>query len=165
MIRLIFLLCGGLYLGLLVLGQDHGQKRYGLMMADQQPSAALPLQVAADPVKQVVFIPAQTVMEPAKVIAVVAEPAETEPALTETAITAALPEPEIAGGDLFIVAAKQVNVREGPGKTYSVVGSLTRGEQVLVVLEDSPIAGWSRVRLEGDGIEGYIATRLLTPAP
>ena len=165
MIRLIFLLCGGLYLGLLVLGQDHGQKRYGLMMADQQPTAALPLQVAADPVKQVVFIPAQTVMEPAKVIAVVAKPAETEPALTETAITAALPEPEIAGGDLFIVAAKQVNVREGPGKTYSVVGSLTRGEQVLVVLEDSPIAGWSRVRLEGDGIEGYIATRLLTPAP
>ena len=165
MIRLIFLLCGGLYLALLVLGQDHGQKRYGLMMADQQPTAALPLQVAADPVKQVVFIPAQTVMEPAKVIAVVAEPAETEPALTETATAAALPEPEIAGGDLFIVAAKQVNVREGPGKTYSVVGSLTRGEQVLVVLEDSPIAGWSRVRLEGDGIEGYIATRLLTPAP
>ena len=65
---------------------------------------------------------------------------------------------------LFSVSADQANVRDGPGKGFSVLGRLTKGEQVLVVLEDNPAEGWSKVRLEGDGIEGYIATRLLTAA-
>lgn len=188
MIRLVLLLCGGLYLGLLVLGEDHGQKRYGLMLADQQsdPGADLQPETAPAEVEAVVFIPAQTVMEPAVVSAIVADipgidPAETQTAASETAATqtaatqtaaalgtaaaAPLPEPEIPGGTLFSVAASQANVRQGPGTGFAVLGSLTRGEQVLVVLEDSPVKGWSRVRLEGDGLEGYIATRLLTTAP
>jgi hypothetical protein len=45
------------------------------------------------------------------------------------------------------------------------LGSLPQGEQVLVVIEDMPVDGWSRVRLEGDGVEGYIATRLLSELP
>ena len=183
MIRLVLLLCGGLYLGLLVLGEDHGQKRYGLMLADQQsdPGADLQPETAPAEVEAVVFIPAQTVMEPAVVSAIVADipgidPAETQTAASQTAASqtaaalgtaaaAPLPEPEIPGGTLFSVAASQANVRQGPGTGFAVLGSLTRGEQVLVVLEDSPVKGWSRVRLEGDGLEGYIATRLLTTAP
>lgn len=169
MIRLILLLCGGLYLGLLVLGEDHGQKRYGLMLADQQPAPAEDLQPTPVAVNEVVFIPAQTVMEPAKVVAAVAEiPAPVvsanEPTATNTAAITPLPEPEIPGGTLFSVSADQANVRDGPGKGFSVLGRLTKGEQVLVVLEDNPVEGWSKVRLEGDGIEGYIATRLLTAA-
>lgn len=178
MIRLVLLLCGGLYLGLLVLGEDHGQKRYGLMLADQQsdPGADLQPETAPAEVEAVVFIPAQTVMEPAVVSAIVADipgidPAETQTAASQTAAAlgtaaaAPLPAPEIPGGTLFSVAASQANVRQGPGTGFAVLGSLTRGEQVLVVLEDSPVKGWSRVRLEGDGLEGYIATRLLTTAP
>ena len=168
MIRLTLLLCGGLYLGLLVLGEDHGQKRYGLMLAEEPPAAAPSPQAVDDAVKDVVFIPARTVMEPTKVAAATAAaiPAAV-PLVTEvaavTALPAPLPEPEIPGGTLFSVVSRQVNVREGPGTTFPVVGSLSRGEQILVVLDDSPVEGWSRVRLEGDGVEGYIATRLLTP--
>ena len=162
MIRLILLLCGGLYLSLLVLGQDHGQKRYGLMLADLPPVTAEPSLPAADPVRQVVFIPARTVMEPTEVVAEVALP---EPEAVEAPVAEALPEPEIPGGVLFTVAAQRANVRDGPGKVFAVLGSLNRGEQVLVVPEDQPIEGWSRVRLEGDGIEGYVATSLLSAGP
>ncbi len=160
MIRLVLLLCGGLYFGLLILGEDHGQKRYGLMMADEQPKRTLSPQPAPDEAKQVLFIPAQTVMEPVKVASVQPEPAA--PAATTTLAAAApLPEPEIPGGKLFTVGSKLVNVREGPGKSFAVLGSLTKGEQVLVVQDENPVEGWSKVRLEGDGIEGYVATRLL----
>lgn len=174
MIRLVLLLCAGLYFGLLVLGEDHGQKRYGLMLADQQPeptAKAQPVEAATE----VVFIPAQTVMKPVEVAAtpetavpeiVVAAPAvEAAPApevtLTSADTSTALPEPEIQGGKLFTVASRQVNVRQGPGTDTAIVGSLNKGEQVLVVLDDNPVEGWSRVQLEGDGVEGYIATRLL----
>jgi len=156
MIRLVLLLCVGLYLSLMVLGQDNGQKRYGLMLAEQQPPVA---EIAPAPVenKPAVFIPAQTVMKPrvveAPVVAEVAAP-----------VAAPLPEPQVTGGRLLTVAASAANVRQGPGTTFGVVGSLTQGEQVLVVEEEAPVEGWSRVRLEGDGVEGYIATRLLSGA-
>ena len=150
MIRLVLLLCAGLYLALMVLGQDNGQKRYGLMLADETP----PVVVAAPPPAQpdsIVFIPAKTVMKP---------PVVKPPVVVEVAEP--LPEPQVPGGRLLTVSATAANVRQGPGTTFGVVGSLTRGEQVLVVEDEAPIEGWSRVRLEGDGIEGYIATRLLT---
>jgi Bacterial SH3 domain len=164
MIRLVLLLCGGLYFGLLILGEDHGQKRYGLMLADEQPKPKSSVQSVPDEARQVLFIPAQTVMEPVKVASVQPEPAAPEATQTPVAAqtpAAPLPEPEIPGGRLFTVASKLVNVREGPGKNFAVVGSLTKGEQVLVVQDENPVEGWSRVRLEGDGIEGFIATRLL----
>jgi SH3-like domain-containing protein len=143
MIRLVLLLCVGLYLTLLVLGQDNGQKRHGLTMADPAPAVVAPAEPQA-----VVFIPAQTVMNP--------------PAVEQTAVAPPLPEPQMASGRLLTVSARAANVRQGPGTDFGVVGSLTQGEQVLVVEEDTPIDGWSRIRLEGDGIEGYIATRLLS---
>ena len=167
MIRLTLLLCAGLYFSLLILGEDHGQKRYGLMMADEPAKAAPSLKIAQEPVKDVVFIPSQTVMEPAKLVAAVAAtpaPAPEVPVteVAQDAAAAALPEPQIDGGRLLTVTAQQANVREGPGKSFAVVGRLAQGEQVLVVLDENPVQGWSRVRLEGDGVEGYIATRLLS---
>ena len=146
MIRLVLLLCVGLYLTLLVLGQDNGQKRHGLTMADPAPAVVAPAEPQA-----VVFIPAQTVMNP--------------PAVEQTAVAPSLPEPQMASGRLLTVSARAANVRQGPGTDFGVVGSLTQGEQVLVVIEDMPVDGWSRVRLEGDGVEGYIATRLLSELP
>ena len=65
-------------------------------------------------------------------------------------------------GVLMVVNAKSANVRSGPGKDYDVVGRLTRGESVLVVAQGEGAEGWSLIRIEGDGIEGYIAARLLT---
>ena len=167
MIRLVLLLCAGLYFGLLVLGEDHGQKRYGLMMADALSTPTPPPERTA---AEVVFIPAQPVMPPVAVAAetpVVARAvprADPPPAAAEAApvASAPLPEPEIPGGALFTVASRQVNVRQGPGTNHAVIGNLSNGEQVLVVVEENPVAGWSHVRLEGDGIDGFVATRFLT---
>ena len=163
MIRLFGLLFIGIFATLLIAGQDHGQKRYGLMLADKQAVevvAALPETTNVTDVKAV-FIPAQPVMQPVRIVAAVAPP-QPVPMPLAAQPEPALPAPEIPGGQLFTVAAKGAKVRQGPATTFAVLDSLTGGEQVLVVDEDSPTDGWSKVRLEGDGVEGYIATRLLT---
>jgi len=139
----------------MVLGQDHGQKRYGLLMTDQTPAVAKPAKTALILGEKLLFIPAQPVMQ---------APIPQAPVVTEVALNIMaepLPEPEVSRGRLSAVASSSVNVREGPGRTFAVLNSLAAGEQVLVIDEANPIAGWSRVRLEGDGVEGYIATRLL----
>ena len=155
MIRLVLLLGAGLYIAFMVLGQDNGQKRHGLVQAADTPPPSAPASPAAS-----VFIPAQPVMQAS------AKPALPSPAaaLTPPAAPepASLPQPEFADGLLYTVAARQANVRGGPGRNFAVIGSLTRGEQVLVVIEQQPLEGWSRIRVEGDGIEGYMSTRLLT---
>ena len=166
MIRLFGLLFIGIFASLMTLGEDHGQKRYGLMLADKQAAEAAVK--AAEPVAEstqatevkAVFIPAQPVMRPIQVAALVVPPVLAPgPAAAKSAQT--LPEPVIPGGKLFSVVARGANVRQGPATTFAVLDSLTGGDQVLVVDEDSPITGWSKVRIEGDGVEGFIATRLL----
>lgn len=186
MIRLVLLLCGGLYVAAMVLGVDHGQKRHGLTPADSAPAAL----VEADVTNQkAVFVPAQPVMQAATVAPDLSSPdlLVPEPLAPETVAPATvaeaptstqtefqtevlntapepLPAPEVSGGLLYTVAAVQANVRGGPGRTFAVLDSLHRGEQVLVILEDQPLEGWTRVRIEGDGVEGYVSTRLLTPS-
>ncbi len=163
MIRLVLILCGGMYFALLVLGEDHGQKRYGLMLADEQAAQAAELQTNTEPAKPIVYIPARTMMKPAKPAE---KPVVKAPVIEVAAETAApLPDQQTGGGVLFTVASTQANVRAGPGRIFAVVGTLNPGEQVLVVLDDSPVEGWSLVRPQGGGVEGYVATRLLTAAP
>ena len=62
---------------------------------------------------------------------------------------------------MFYVVAPNVNVREGPGQDHAVLDRLPRGEAVLVQVTGEGPEGWSLVRVEGDGVEGYIASRLL----
>lgn len=151
MFKLTFFLCAGLFVAMLVAGQDRGQQRFGLMA--QPVPAPLPVEAvaiapAADPViVEASFVPAQPVMT---------APA---PAAAAPAAVAALPE---ATGRVLYVDAKSVNVRAGPGKDFDVVDRLKRGEAVLVVAEGEGPDGWSLIRIEGDGIEGYVAARLLT---
>ena len=169
MIRLVLLLGAGLFAAMLIGGQDRGQLRFGLMPANQPPVAQPPVQdVSANqtadaatpvnpvkptpaPVEQVSFAPAEPVMS--------ASPpaADTAEAPTEFA-----PEPAPDAAKIMFIAAKSVNVREGPGKDFGVVSRLARGEAVLVVSAAEGPEGWSLVRIEGDGVEGYVASRLLT---
>jgi len=58
------------------------------------------------------------------------------------------------------VLGSTVNVREGPSAKSAVVDRLARDEMVTVISNDG--SGWSMVRIEGDGIEGYIASRYLS---
>lgn len=155
MFRLLLLLCGGMFLTLLIGGQDRGQVRFGLMnqpepepvaMATTEP-AVVP-EAPAAPMVPVAFVPAPA---PLPAPAPVPEP---------VAVAVAAPEPEPAPLRVMWVSQASINVRGGPSTNDAVVGRLTRNEAVQVVAEAAD--GWVQVRVEGDGIEGYVAARLLT---
>lgn len=156
MIRLMVLLCAGLFLAMLIGGQDRGQQRFGLI-AQPQPdavisAATLPAAAAATAkaaTSEAAFAPSQPVMAAPVLVEAAAQP----PASADT---------PLAEGRILQVGAKSANVRSGPGTDFEVVSRLTRGESVLVVAEGDGPDGWSLIRIEGDGVEGYIATRLLS---
>lgn len=62
--------------------------------------------------------------------------------------------------DLRSVSASAVNMREGPGTTFAVLGKLERNDQVEVLQDDG--SGWVRLRPVAGGPEGWIADFLLT---
>ena len=62
---------------------------------------------------------------------------------------------------VWYVAARSVNVRQGPSTATGVIGRLQNGEAVTVVGMEG--ADWAHILIEGDGLEGYVAARLLTP--
>ena len=165
MIRLLVLLGAGLFAAMLIGGQDRGQLRFGLMPAPKPPvvrpadqvvtanqtadpvTAVEPVKPTPAPVEQVNFGPAEPIMSTSPPVADIAE---------------TLPEPAPEAAKIMFIAANSVNVREGPGKDFGVVSRLSRGEAVLVVSAAEGPEGWSLVRIEGDGVEGYVASRLLT---
>jgi uncharacterized protein YgiM (DUF1202 family) len=182
MLRLTFLLCAALFLTLLIGGQDYGQLRPGLVaaqhdaQAEKERAAALALAEAApQPVSDLVVAaftpePAAQVPEsfpsPAKplveeVPAELATPAadKLEQALAE-AVGEDLIEPEAIRENVWYITASSVNVREGPGKDYAVLDKLTRGDSATLIWTDD--TGWSRIRIEGDGVEGYVSTDFLS---
>lgn len=149
MLRMTLLLCCGLFLTLLIAGQDNGQIRLGL--ANGTPPPVLPVAVvaqrpAAGTVAEVAATPVAFAVEPPAPVA---------------ALATAEPEPEAL--PVRYVTASSLNVRDGPSTRFAVVGKLTRGEAALVVWTETN--GWSRIRIEGDGIEGYVSSKLLTDAP
>ncbi|HSF64028.1 MAG TPA: SH3 domain-containing protein [Paracoccaceae bacterium] len=190
--KLLTLLCAGMFLTLLIGGQDHGQQRFGLRGVD---TAAAPVTVApvppapapapeAAPQRVALRAPAPAPVpapEPAPEPAVVAAPAErpvfslstftppqpgrqpAAPALNAEPVAAEpepAPEPEPAALPLRWVRSASINVRGGPSTNDAIIGNLRQGESVAVVAEVAD--GWLLVRLEGDGVEGYVAARLLT---
>ncbi|MGC8204072.1 SH3 domain-containing protein [Aliiroseovarius sp. PTFE2010] len=70
--------------------------------------------------------------------------------------------PEPSQSNVFVVSGSRVNVRAGPSTQFGVVGQVIRGDLAMVVEETSN--GWARIRIEGDGVEGYMSTRFLDPA-
>lgn len=157
MIRLTALLCGGMFLFLLIAGEDNGQVRQGLMTPPALVQAPAPVKAPApvvEPAVQIteaVFVPAQPVrVQPVAPTPVIVEP-ESEP------VEAQIPD------RLAVVTARSANVRSGPSTSDAVIGRLNSGEEVLVVLEENAVEGWSLVRIEGDGVTGYVASRLLRP--
>ncbi len=153
MFRLTAFLCIGIFAAMLIGGQDRGQLRLGLMQA-KDDKAAQAVEVAAVPPAEdqdsqpqavaTAFVPEKPLMSAPEVGE---RPAET---------TTAAP-----SGRVLYVASDSANVREGPGKDHAVIERLPRGEAVLVLAEGEGAEGWSLIRIEGDGIEGYVAARLL----
>jgi uncharacterized protein YgiM (DUF1202 family) len=156
MIRLLLLLCAGLFLTFEFAGRDHGQQRFGLEQADAEAAAAPPAAEAAaqtvaaidtaDPAPRivpVVFAGQQPLIATPKPAAIpAAQPATQEPMVVK------------------YVTGRSVNVRSGPTTGAEVVSKLARGDAVLVVwMEDN---GWARIRIEGDGVDGYISASFLS---
>jgi hypothetical protein len=86
------------------------------------------------------------------------DPAAVQPMQALRAATAAAVSTDQAG-TIRRVTANSVNVRGGPSTQNAIVGRLTRGEEVEVLATDP--SGWVQVRMQGDGIEGWVAGRLL----
>lgn len=63
---------------------------------------------------------------------------------------------------IWVVKADSVNVRAEPSTEAEILGKLGTGEELLLVavVDDE----WSKIVIQGDGVEGYVATRFLTPA-
>lgn len=83
----------------------------------------------------------------------------------EAAAAALSPDADVPedGGDVVwaVVMAEAVNVRAGPSTGDSVAGRLVRGDEVMLVGPEQD--GWVQVRVEGDGIDGFVAARFLSP--
>ena len=192
MFRLTVLLCLGLFVTLLIAGEDKGQLRPGLAAAvaageeivvlerRSAPAAVVrapepePALAGAAPVAKPVAETASYTPPPEPQVArkVTPEPVFTLSALPTTTMdpaaeapapeAAAEPAPTALAGDVWYVIVDTVNVREGPSTDTSVVEKLTWGEAVTISFE--PGSEWAHVRIEGDGLEGYVALRFLSPA-
>jgi Bacterial SH3 domain len=64
-------------------------------------------------------------------------------------------------GTIWYVNATSVNVRAAPTTEAEVLGKLANGEAALLV-EDYD-GEWARIVIQGDGVEGYVALRYLSP--
>lgn len=181
MFRWTIFLCLGLYLSLQIGGEDRGQKRIGLVQAEQDAAeeaaavAAAAQRLAAarqsadgDGGNEVLSLSA--VNPDAAIVNVAFAP---NPVLMSEAGPQALAAAEpaapagVAPGDvltrLMYVAGRSVNVRGGPSTRNPVVGKLGRGDAVSVVWVEAN--GWARIRVEGDGVDGYMSLDFLRDAP
>ena len=188
MLRLTFLLCSGLFLVMLLGGRDFGQLRPGLALAAADAKAAAvvpvvetvaladkavaiplvvaaavpePVAVAAPPV--VIVVPVAVVADVAPVLEA-AEPENTVFTLStfaDPALETSIATEQATKGEIWYVSGNSLNVRSGPSTDDAVVGKLSRGEAMLVVAREGE--DWAQIRIEGDGIDGYVAMRFLTP--
>jgi len=185
MFRLSVLLCAAIFVTLLIAGEDKGQLRPGLAQAvatgeeivilERRRAPELPV-VEVQPAVAIASATETPVVEPATYIPppepgadplrkVTPDPVFTLSALpTVTADPADAPVVEAAppaAGDVWYVTANTVNVRQGPSTDTAVVEKLTRGEAVSISFEEG--SEWAHVVIEGDGLEGYVALRFLSP--
>ncbi|MFT4151610.1 MAG: SH3 domain-containing protein [Paracoccaceae bacterium] len=158
MIRLTLLLCGALYGLLMVAGADHGQERLGLTGAYAASTALPQVPSTARQATRAVYTPAQPVMTAPVVQSPTVQPAVAQ----QPAAAADVPASPPAVPDIRRVMADAVNVRGGPSTADEVVGRLAQGDEVLVVGQTPD--GWLEIRIEGDGIDGYVAARFLSDA-
>lgn len=174
MLKLIALLCAAMFGVLLIAGEDRGQMRPGLANAPIVPENTAAALQEAPPVVLAAATAAPEAADVAPVSAPVTVDAGATPATEQTiedtvfslanyadeAPVVEVPAEPQTAGDLAYVAAASVNVREGPGTGNPVITRLTRGEAVLIVSTDD--TGWARIRIEGDGLEGFMSLEYLS---
>ena len=166
MFRYLFFFGAAFYLALLIGGEDRGQQRMGLAGAYAIPLAPPPPAEAApdpEPLSEATSVPmAPTVAPPADTLRVL--PATTLAPLAD-ALPDALPMPADAmqavdpDPAFRIITADAANVRDGANRSAAIIGRLERGEIVQTVDE---VGDWVRIRIEGDGVEGFVHGSLIS---
>ncbi len=169
-----------LYAALMIAGDDNGQQRAGLRA---QPAEAMQTVVVTPPpddtpvtrAAMAELVPMMPAPPPIRILPptplpqerVAQEPAPSaEDATAEDALVQAMlaqPDDPLAMGDgqtLRWIAVQRANVRADARKSAPVTARLEQGEAVAVLWTDP--SGWARVRIEGDGIDGYVHESLLT---
>jgi uncharacterized protein YgiM (DUF1202 family) len=181
------ILCIGLFAALMIAGEDRGQLRpgladaaaKGLVAASESPepsNPAEPLTVVdaspapAAPQTQPAVVAAaapepEPYVEPAReVVTAVEEPVFSLAASGNEAVPTPEPQPEAledGAGTIWYVVANSVNVRAEPSTDAEVLGKLGTGEATLLV--QSVNDEWARIVIQGDGVEGFVAKRYLSP--
>lgn len=180
MLRLTVLLCVAMFVTLLIAGEDRGQMRPRLAAAvaqgahvvleERRVTAVAPASDAdqsttvSDAIVQTAAFtgapaaaPSVRGVTPAPVFTLSSLPTVTvDPPAAKAPLADAAPE-----GEVWYVAAKAANVRQGPSRAAPVMDRLTRGEAVSVSFEEG--SEWAQVLIEGDGTVGYVALSLLSP--
>ena len=109
--------------------------------------AVTPPEPTPDTTTEVAFDPAEITSDPQDLI-----PTELITALREE--FAASPK------DMRQVRSARVNLRQGPGTRYDIVGKLTQGQEVEVL--QAPGAGWVKLQVVETQRIGWMSERLLT---
>ena len=158
--KLLLTLTAFLYAAFVVLGEDRGQTRLGLVPVP----AAAPVEMVVDEAKPILIAavkaPAPTLpRQPIRVLPrpetaplpVIARPEPVEPEVTEAPL------------NLRWITANTANVRARASRNSALTGKAERGQEVLVLWEEPN--GWVRIRVEGDGLDGFVHKSLLTETP
>ena len=159
-----------LYAALWFGGADNGQVRAGLRDAPTETLATVivaepsvpesPAIAAAElvpmlPRPPVTVLPAPKPEPTLGLTAMIEDTPAAEDALVQTALT-----DDTTGTTLRWVAVERANVRAEARKSATVTGRIEQGEAVAVLWVEPN--GWARVRIEGDGIDGFVHESLLT---
>lgn len=164
MFKYFLLFSAAFYLALLIGGEDNGQMRKGLRgdytVALATPETVAPAASAAEPEPARVAAPADTL----RIL-----PAPDDPVIQPASLTAEA-EPEAPAFNDFnnpevtlrTITAEAANVRDAASRNGAVIGRLENGE-IVQVLETS--GDWVHIRIEGDGIDGYVHRRLISTDP
>jgi uncharacterized protein YgiM (DUF1202 family) len=159
MFKYLLFFSAAFYLTLLIAGQDNGQQRMGLRGAYDVALAPLPAPAEPAATETVAAVPPP----PADTLRILPAPTVQPASLTTE------PAPEPAFNDfnnptvtLRTITAEAANVRDAASRSGNVIGRLENGE-IVQVLETS--GDWVHVRLEGDGIDGYVHRRLISTDP
>lgn len=170
MLRLLVLLGISFYIVLAVFGDDRGQLRAGLRAGDAMPTAetAPPASVAviAAPIDSPTVVPHQAlrVLAPPSqpTLAVMTEEVAAEALLQTASIPVEETQDPAADANISLrwVSVERANVRAQPGRDGAVTGRVERGEAVEVLWVEP--SGWVRIRVQGDGVDGFVFGDLLT---
>ena len=172
MFRYLLFFGGAFYLVLLIGGEDRGQERMGLRGA--YDIALAPAETTAAPAADAAAAPAPAPLTQASTAPDTLRvlPAPGTPVIQPASLTEATPEPSPDPGfndfnnptvTLRFITADAANVRDAGSRNAAVIGRLERGEIVQVIAEQGD---WVHIRIEGDGIDGYVHRRLVsTDAP